>query len=125
MLGSSAVMAFVATRNPARAREFYGETLGLGLVSDDPYALVFDAHGTTLRVQKVNVLYPPSHTVLGFLVSNIEGIVDGLAARGVVFERYPGMPQDERGLWATPDGSKVAWFKDPDGNTLSLTELAS
>jgi catechol 2,3-dioxygenase-like lactoylglutathione lyase family enzyme len=118
-------MAFVATLDAPRARRFYGETLGLRLLGDEPYALVFDAHGTTLRVQKVQALAPPRHTVLGWQVPDVGAAVGALAARGVAFEQY-GMPgQDERGVWTAPGGAKVAWFKDPDGNLLSLTELAS
>jgi len=115
-------MAFLATRDSARARRFYADVLGLRLVSDDPYALVFDAAGTVLRVQKVDELEPRPFTVLGWRVANIEATVDALVARGVRFERYHGMDQDARGVWRTPGGARVAWFKDPDGNTLSLTQ---
>jgi catechol 2,3-dioxygenase-like lactoylglutathione lyase family enzyme len=123
MLGRDPIMAFLATRDSARARRFYADVLGLRLVSDDPYALVFDAAGTVLRVQKVDELEPRPFTVLGWRVANIEATVDALVARGVRFERYHGMDQDARGVWRTPGGARVAWFKDPDGNTLSLTQL--
>jgi catechol 2,3-dioxygenase-like lactoylglutathione lyase family enzyme len=123
MLGRDPIMAFLATRDSARARRFYADVLGLRLLSDDPYALVFDAAGTVLRVQKVDELEPRPFTVLGWRVTNIEATVDALVARGVRLERYHGMDQDARGLWRTPGGARVAWFKDPDGNTLSLTEL--
>jgi catechol 2,3-dioxygenase-like lactoylglutathione lyase family enzyme len=122
VLGSRAVVAFVATRDPERARRFYEGVLGLRLVADEPFALVFDAHGTTLRVQKVQELAPARHTVLGWLVPDIAAAVGGLAAGGVAFERFPGLPQDDLGVCAFPGGGRVAWFKDPDGNTLSLTE---
>jgi catechol 2,3-dioxygenase-like lactoylglutathione lyase family enzyme len=122
VLGSHAVVAFVATRDPERARRFYEGVLGLRLVADEPFALVFDAHGTTLRVQKVQELVPARHTVLGWLVPDIAAAVRGLAAGGVAFERFPGLPQDDLGVCAFPGGGRVAWFKDPDGNTLSLTE---
>ncbi|MBI3877022.1 MAG: VOC family protein [Verrucomicrobia bacterium] len=123
MLNSSKIISFVATQNPARARKFYQRTLGLKLVSDDPFALVFDAHGTMLRVQKVQDFSPATHTVLGWKVRSIRAVVAKLAKRGVRFERYAGLVQDELGVWTTPSGAKVAWFKDSDGNTLSLTQF--
>ena len=122
MLGSSDVVAFVATTNADRAREFYGGVLGLRLVADEPFALVFDAHGTTLRVQKLPELAPARHTVLGWLVPDLVAAIRHFSARGVAFERYPGLPQDDLGIATFPGGGRVAWFKDPDGNTLSLTE---
>ncbi len=123
MLNSSKIISFVATKNPARARKFYGRTLGLKLISDDPFALVFDAAGTMLRVQKVGDLTPATHTVLGWKVRSIRAVIAKLAKQGVRFERYEGLLQDEQGVWTTPSGAKVAWFKDPDGNTLSLTQF--
>jgi catechol 2,3-dioxygenase-like lactoylglutathione lyase family enzyme len=125
VLANRDVVAFVATRDAARARAFYEGTLGLRVVADEPFALVLDAHGTTLRVQKVQELTPARHTVLGWLVPDIAAAVDGLAARGVAFARYPGLPQDDRGVCAFPGGSRVAWFADPDGNTLSLAQEES
>ena len=122
MLGDRDVVAFVATRDPVQARAFYEGALGLRLVADEPFALVFDAHGTTLRVQKVPELAPARHTVLGWLVPDIAAAVGALAAKGIAFERYPGLTQDGLGVCTFPGGSRVAWCKDPDGNTLSLTE---
>ncbi len=126
MLAQSKVMAFVATANPDAAKRFYAETLGLTLVEDGPFALVFDANGTMLRVQRVqaSMLVAAPYTALGWEVIDITQSASELTARGVVFQRYDGMPQDELGIWTTPDGSRVAWFKDPDGNTLSLTQFA-
>ena len=123
MLGKMALVAFVATTNGTRAREFYGRTLGLEIVSEDPFALACDAHGTTLRIQKVESLRPQAFTVLGWEVPDIEQAVDDLGRRGVSFERYDGMGQDARGIWESPSGARVAWFKDPDGNTLSITQV--
>jgi catechol 2,3-dioxygenase-like lactoylglutathione lyase family enzyme len=123
MLGTSEVIAFVATTDPAKAREFYEGLLGLRLVSDEPWAIVFDAAGTTLRVQKVRELTPPPHTTLGWKVSDIRGQMSELAEKGVAFERYEGLTQDEQGVWTAPGGAMIAWFKDPEGNTLSLTQL--
>jgi catechol 2,3-dioxygenase-like lactoylglutathione lyase family enzyme len=122
MLRTSKLVGFVATARPTEAKRFYEATLGLLLVEDGPYALVFDANGTTVRVQKVQSLAPVAHTVLGWEVKNIAATVQHLSSHGVKFERYDGLPQDEAGVWRTPDGSGVAWFHDPDGNTLSLTE---
>lgn len=121
----SKVISFVATRHPARALKFYAETLGLRLVSDDPFAIVFDCDGTMLRVQKVQELTPAKHTVLGWEVSDIQKKIQELAKRGVRFERYEGLAQDDWGIWISPAGGRIAWFKDPDGNTLSLVQFKS
>jgi catechol 2,3-dioxygenase-like lactoylglutathione lyase family enzyme len=122
MLGQNQVVVFVATTDGKRARQFYGETLGLGIVHDDAFALVCDAHGTPLRIQKVASFRPQGFTALGWEVGDILAAVDHLIERGVAFERFEGMDQDERGIWSAPSGARVAWFKDPDGNVLSLTE---
>jgi catechol 2,3-dioxygenase-like lactoylglutathione lyase family enzyme len=123
MLSSSSVIAFAATKDPQRARQFYEDVLGLGLVADEPFALVFDANGTMLRIQKVEHVSPPPYTTLGWHVDDISETVRGLAAKGVTFERYPGLDEDELGVWTSPAGARVAWFQDPDENTLSLTHF--
>jgi len=123
MLNTSKIISFVATKNPAAAREFYERTLGLAVVSDDPFALVFNVNGTMLRVAKVQELAPAKHTVLGWDVQDIRAEIEQLTKRGVRFERYAGLPQDEQGIWTSPIGAKIAWFKDADGNTLSLTQF--
>jgi catechol 2,3-dioxygenase-like lactoylglutathione lyase family enzyme len=123
MLNSCEVITFVATAKPTEARRFYQEVLGLRLVADEPFALVFDAHGIMLRVSRVHGLTPAPYTVLGWKVADISAAVKELEARGVGFERYEGLDQDDLGIWASPSGAKVAWFKDPDGNTLSLTQF--
>ena len=120
---NSKIMSFVATQNPASARKFYAEALGLTLVSEDPFAIVFQSNGTMLRVQKVHQLLPAKHTVLGWEVPDILARIQELTKRRVRFERYEGVVQDEAGVWTAPSGAKVAWFKDPDGNTLSLTHF--
>ena len=122
---NSKIISFVATQNAPSALEFYAGTLGLTLISDDPFALVFDANGTMLRVQKVHELVLAKHTVLGWEVADIAATTKELTARGVHFVRFEGLTQDESGVWTTPSGAKVAWFKDPDGNTLSLTQFPS
>ena len=123
MLNTSKIISFVATKNPAIAREFYERTLGLPLVSDDPFALVFNANGTMLRVAKVQELAPAKHAILGWDVQDIRAEIEQLTERGVRFESYAGLSQDEKGIWTSPIGAKVAWFKDGDGNTLSLTQF--
>ena len=123
MLAHNDIIAFIATTQPEAARAFYSEVLGLRLMEDTPYALVFDARGAMLRIQKVQTLSPAGHTVLGWHTVNVHQTVETLQQRGVAFERYAGLPQDEQGIWTTPDGNKIAWFSDPDGNTLSLTEI--
>ena len=122
MLSTAKLVGFVATAKPAEAKHFYQIVLGLTLIEDGPYALVFDANGTTVRVQKVQKVSVAGYTALGWKVSDIRAAMQHLSEQGVVFERYEGLPQDPAGIWRTPDGSSVAWFRDPDGNTLSLTE---
>ncbi len=123
MLEKHEVVAFLATRDAVRARAFYEGILGLTLVEESAFALVFDARGTTLRIQKVDDLRPHPFTALGWQVPRIDEVVKELAQKNVVMERFPGMDQDARGIWRAPSGARVAWFKDPDGNTLSITQL--
>ena len=122
-LGQQPVIAFVATRDPARAKQFYRDTLGLPLVSEEiPFALVFDAHGTMLRVTIVEKVCVAGYTVLGWQVPEINVAAKALQEAGVQFERFDGMHQDAMGIWSSPGGAKIAWFKDPDGNTLSISQ---
>ncbi len=122
MLATKKIVAFVPTTDYAKAKNFYADILGLTLVSEDPFAMVFDANAIMLRVVKAGTFTPQHFTVLGWEVSDIGAIVSGLAKKGVKFEKY-GMPgQDERGIWSAPGGAKVAWFKDPDGNVLSVSQ---
>ena len=122
MLAGSKVVAFLATSDVARAKAFYGEVLGLRLLSEDGFAVVFDSNGTTLRVAIVQEVVPAPYTVLGWDVHDITAIVRGLEAAGVVFERYAWLQQDDLGIWNSPSGAKVAWFKDLDGNVLSVSQ---
>ena len=124
MLGKASLVAFAATTDAERARSFYEGVLGLRFVADDGFALVFDANGTTLRISRVEALTPHPFTSLGWDVEDIAGLMRTLNAKGVAFEHY-GLPgQDDSGA-RTPAGAttKVAWFKDPDGNQLSLTQF--
>jgi len=123
MLKTSPIIAFVATTNPARAKKFYKDTLGLRFVSGGEFALVFDANGIMLRVTPVQELQPAGYTVLGWTVPDIAKEIRALKKRGVKFKRYEWMEQDELGVWVSPAKAKIAWFEDPDGNTLSLTEF--
>lgn len=125
MLSASKLVGFVATSRPRESKRFYEQTLGLSLIEDSPVALVFDACGTVLRLQKVKSVSASAYTVLGWEVADIAHVVQRLSDKGVSFERYDGMPQDELGIWTTPAGAKVAWFRDPDGNPLSLTQNAN
>ena len=122
MLATSPIVAFVATSDASRAKAFYGGVLGLPLTSEDEFAAVFDAHGTMLRVAIVGDMVLAPYTVLGWDVEDIAMTARGLAAAGVQYERYPWMEQDEIGIWSAPSGAKVAWFKDPDGNVLSVSQ---
>lgn len=124
MLSAGQVISFVATAAPAQAAAFYRDVLGFTLVEDTPFALVFDlGRGRMLRVQKVQALTPAPHTLLGWDVADIAAEAAALAARGVAFNRYPYFEQDAAGIWTTPAGDQVAWFNDPDGNVLSLTQF--
>ena len=122
MLERAQLTAFLATTQAARSATFYGETLGLRRVSEDGFALVFDANGVELRLQKVERFTPQRFTALGWQVTGIDALVAALSARGVRFQRYPGMEQDAQGIWLAPSGARVAWFKDPDGNLLAVAE---
>ncbi len=122
MLDSSDLVAFVPTTDAGRARSFYERTLGLPLESESPTACVFQAHNAVLRVTVVEEVAKAPYTVLGWSVSNIAAIIRDLGERGVEFVRYEGMDQDDLGVWQAPGGARIAWFKDPDGNTLSITQ---
>jgi catechol 2,3-dioxygenase-like lactoylglutathione lyase family enzyme len=125
MLNNSRLIAFAATTKPGVARAFYCDVLGLRLVEQTPFALVFDANGTQLRIQIVQSHTPAPHTQLGWHVMDIRSEIEQLTAKGVRFELFPHFQQDQQGVWKSPSGALVAWFKDPDGNLLSLTESSS
>ena len=122
MLTDKELKAFVPTTAPNKAKSFYRDILGLTLLSEDNYALEFDANGTLLRVITVQELTPQVFTVLGWNVDNISSTIKSLNERKIFCEKYDFLEQDNLGIWKAPGGSKVAWFKDPDGNILSLTE---
>ena len=119
------VVTFLMTMNPATALPFYRGTLGLTYLRDDGFALVFDMNGVMLRLGKASQFTPAQHTVLGWETDDVAASVDALVQKGVAFERYPNMGQDERGICTFPGGDKVAWFKDPDGNVLSISHHAT
>jgi catechol 2,3-dioxygenase-like lactoylglutathione lyase family enzyme len=120
MLAASRVVGFVLTRDSKQAREFYEGKLGFQFVSDDQFALVVKAGDTTIRIGKGANFTAAPYTVLGWEVKNIEETVAWLKARGVAFEKYPFIQDPAVGIWTAPSGDKVAWFKDPDGNVLSV-----
>ncbi|HEX4784068.1 MAG TPA: VOC family protein [Candidatus Sulfotelmatobacter sp.] len=122
MLGSSNIVAFVPTRDGEKARAFYEGVLGLRFVKDDGFAMVLDANGIMIRVAKMKDFTPAPFTVLGWQVSEIEEVVRALQKRGLLFEVFGFFKQDELGIWTAPTGDKVAWFKDPDGNILSVSQ---
>ncbi len=122
-LPSARLCAFAATTDSARCRDFYVGKLGLRLVHEDGYGIVLDSGGTMLRIQKGPELTPVPRTVLGWNVGDIELAVKGLAAAGVTMERYTWFKQDDSGITSFPDGARVAWFKDPDGNILSVAQV--
>jgi len=122
VLEGADLVAFVATRDLEVAAAFYGPVLRLRLLEANGFARVYDANGTQLRVTLVESLAEAPHTVLGWRVADIAQTTAELRAAGVTFNRYAGVDQDENGVWVAPGGTRVAWFSDPDGNTLSLQQ---
>ncbi len=121
---SAKAITFIVTRDRARAKAFYGETLGFAQTGEDDFAVVFDLNSTMLRISTVKDHKPAQHTVLGWEVPDIVGSVKALKAKGVTFNIYDGFGQDGLGIWTAPGSTnKVAWFLDPDGNNLSLTQF--
>ena len=124
MLGNATVTALVGTMQKEASTAFYRDTLGLKFVRDDGFAAVFQAKNANVRVSRVPAIAPAAYAVLGFEVEDIDKTVDGLTAKGVVFQRYGFFVQDAKGVWTAPDGTKVAWFHDPDLNLLSVVQHA-
>jgi catechol 2,3-dioxygenase-like lactoylglutathione lyase family enzyme len=122
MLSSTDIVAFVPTRDAEKARAFYVDVLGLRFIKDDGFALVLDANGIMVRVAKAPEFKPAQFTILGWQVSGIEKMVADLTKKGIHFERFGFFEQDKLGIWTAPTGDKVAWFKDPDGNILSVSQ---
>jgi catechol 2,3-dioxygenase-like lactoylglutathione lyase family enzyme len=125
MLELKPIIAFVITTKPEEAISFYRDKLGFKLVGNDEFALVFDANGTMIRVVKLKAeqFRAAPHTVLGWRVADASRAAAELKQRGISFERYPGMGQDQDGIWTSPSGARVAWFKDPEGNVLSISQF--
>ena len=123
ILQNNELVAFLATTQPERSRAFYCDVLGLRFEEDGPSALVLRAANTTLRIQKVLAFAPLPFTALGWKVEDVRGTAKQLLGKGVKFERFDGMKQDDLGVWISPSGAKICWFKDPDGNVLSLTQF--
>ena len=121
MLGSTNIVAFVPTKDAEKARAFYVDVLGLRFIKDDGFAMVLDANGIMVRVARAQFT-PAQFTILGWQVKNIDKTVAGLQEKGVHFERFGFFEQDALGIWTAPTGDKVAWFKDPDGNVLSVSQ---
>lgn len=122
MVPGSKLIAFVPTRNAENALNFYQDILGLRFISDDSFAIVMESNDTMVRLVRIDEFIPASYTILGWQVEDIEEVVKKLAAKGVLFERYSFLNQSEDGIWTAPEGAKVAWFHDPDGNTLSFSQ---
>ncbi|HEV8199270.1 MAG TPA: VOC family protein [Candidatus Polarisedimenticolia bacterium] len=124
MLASSRLQTIVWTSRPQEAERFYSDVLGLRLTGRSLGALVYDVQGGDLRISPVPSTRPSEHTVAGFAVSDLSAVMAGLSERGVVWERIPGLPHDPEGVLRAPDGSRVAWFRDPDGNLLSIVQFS-
>ena len=114
----------IPTRDRKRSKAFYAGKLGLKLVSEDPFAMEFDAHGTHLRITTVPELTPHKFSVMSWYVKDVPAVIKELTAVGVKFEIFDGVPQDQLGIWTAPDGTQVAWFKDADGNLLGIAQRA-
>jgi len=123
MLNNANIKAFVPTTKPDEAKVFYKDILGLKLLSEDGYALEFEANGILVRISIVPELKPHAFTILGWNVPDISSTIKSLNEKGVECKKYDFMEQGSLGIWTSPNGSKVAWFNDPDGNVLSLTEI--
>jgi catechol 2,3-dioxygenase-like lactoylglutathione lyase family enzyme len=122
LLSAGKLIGFVPTTDSNRSREFYEGKLGFKFVSDDQFALVMQAGESMIRIAKAGKFTPAQYTVMGWEVTEIEATVKWLTERGVIFEKYSFVQDQEQGIWTTPNGDKVAWFKDPDGNVLSLSQ---
>ena len=122
MLINHRLKAFVSTTKPDISRAFYEKKLGLRLLSEDSFGIEFEANGAHLRLTFVEKLTPQPFTVLGWDTDDIVSAIRSLNKQGISFERYDFIDQDEAGIWKAPGGTRVAWFKDPDGNLLSLSE---
>jgi catechol 2,3-dioxygenase-like lactoylglutathione lyase family enzyme len=125
MLIAAGLVAFVASRDLDVSARFYRDVLGLASVDSSAHHNVYDSHGTQLWVVRVDALAGAPYTVLGWRVDDIAASMRELTAAGVEFMRYDGMGQDDLGVWTAPSGSRIAWFADPDGNTLSLQQPAA
>ncbi len=124
-LSGGSLVGFVAVTDLESAEAFYRDVLGLRHLGTDEFAAMFDANGTTLRVTLVPERAAAPYTVLGWQVADLNATLVELSARGVTFHRYDGLAQDDDGVWTAPGGARIAWFADPEGNTLSLTEFAT
>ena len=122
MLGKETLVAFMATSKPDAARAFFEGVLGLTFVGEHEHLVMFRSGAAQLMLQKASVVTPPHGTALGWNVKDLRGTMNALVDRGVTFERFEGMDQDELGVWSPAPGTGVAWFKDPDGNLLSLSQ---
>ena len=124
MRSEQPLFTFVPVKDAGRAKDFYEDTLGLDLLEDTAFAIVFKVPGGTLRLAKTPDFIPQPFSLIGWVVPDLDADMADLRDKGVVFEIFPGLPQDEAGIWTVPDGTRICWFRDPDGNLLSLTQEA-
>lgn len=122
MISASKLIGFIPTQDAERALNFYRDTLGLRFISDDSFAIVMESNGAMIRLVRVDEFTPAPYTILGWQIDDIERTVKDLVGKGLVFQRYSFLQQSEDGIWTAPGGAKVAWFHDPDGNTLSFSQ---
>jgi catechol 2,3-dioxygenase-like lactoylglutathione lyase family enzyme len=122
MISGSKIIGFIPIRDAECALDFYQNLLGLHLLSDDSFAIVLESNGSMIRLVRTEDFTPAPYTILGWQVENIEEVVKELTAKGLLFQRYSFLDQSADGIWTAPEGAKIAWFHDPDGNTLSFSQ---
>jgi catechol 2,3-dioxygenase-like lactoylglutathione lyase family enzyme len=122
MTPDSKIIGFIPVSDGVRALDFYQNLLGLRFLSHDAFAIVLESNGNIIRLVRIEEFTPAPYTILGWQVEDIDGAVKELLAKGLVFQRYSFLQQSEDGIWTAPEGAKVAWFHDPDGNVLSLSQ---
>lgn len=123
MLAANSIIAFIPTRDIARARHFYEKMLGMRFIGEDGFAAIMDANGTMVRIACVEDFVPAPYTIFGWKVENIRNEIAELTGKGVTLVNYAEMEQSSEGIWTAPGGAQIAWFRDPDGNVLSLTQF--
>ena len=122
MLATAKMVGFFLIKDYEKSKAFFETKLGFKFISLDQFALVMSTGGHNIRIVKVPNFTPLQSTVLGWDVADIQAVVIWLKQQGVTCEKYPFVQDQDLGIWSAPGGAKVAWFKDPDGNVLSVSQ---